>query len=322
LDDVLIRNYITVAIRNITRHKLFALINVGGLAVGLACCVLVILFVQREFAYNLFHEKSDRIYRVNRGLKDDPWKASPGVSGAWGPALQSEFPAVETIVRAWGPPIWVTANDRVFEERVCISDPNYFEVFNFRLIQGDPATVLREPGGAVISESMAIRFFGDTDAVGRTIVFEDFNFDMRLKVTGVMADKRHDTSWQFQFDCVTATLGTGIGREAWTRWELYASWRPIVTYVLMREGAEIDDLQEQMPGVYGTSSGSEHRGEAGISAAVDGAYLHLWRRGWRWSRELGHAEDSALSADRPRDPAHRVCQLHEPGDGQIDASCA
>ena len=135
------------------------------------------------------------------------------MSGLWGPTLKSEYPEVEDIVRSWWTDIWVAANDRVFQEDVRVVDPNYFEVFDFELIHGDRSTVLREHGGAVISESMARRFFDDEDPIGQTIVFEDLHFDISLKVTGIMADAGPETSWQFESDCVTATLRTGLGRD-------------------------------------------------------------------------------------------------------------
>ena len=107
----MIRNYIIVAVRNITRHKLYAFINVAGLSVGLASCVLVILFVQREFAFNGYHERGDRIYHTVRLTYEEPTSSNGGTSGALGPALKDEFPGIEATTRVWFESVWALAND-------------------------------------------------------------------------------------------------------------------------------------------------------------------------------------------------------------------
>ena len=186
----MIRSYITVAVRNIIRHRLYAFINVFGLAVGLGCCILVLLFVQREYAFNQHHENGDRLYRVLRQSTRSEFEMTPGTSGALGQALTDEFPGVETTVRVWSMPVWTLANEKVFEQRIALVDPNYFEVFSFDLIQGNRESALREPNGIVIDESMARRYFGDEDPMSQTIDLEDLHFKATLKVTGVMRIRR------------------------------------------------------------------------------------------------------------------------------------
>lgn len=243
----MIRSYITVAVRNIIRHRLYAFINVVGLAVGLGCCILVILSVQREYAFNQHHENGDRLYRVLRQSTRSEFEMTPGTSGALGQALTDEFPGVETTVRVWSMPVWTLANEKVFEQRIALVDPNYFEVFSFDLIQGNRESALREPNGIVIDESMARRYFGDEDPMGQTIDLEDLHFEATLKVTGVMRNHGPETSWHFWHDAVTSTLRTEVAKNAWGRWSLHAAWRPIHTYCLVRPEADLESLRSQLP---------------------------------------------------------------------------
>jgi putative ABC transport system permease protein len=243
----MLRNYLTVAARNIIRHRLYAFINVVGLAVGLGCCTLVILFVQREFNINQYHAKGDRLYRVLRQSGGDEFESTPGTSGALGPALVDEFPGVEATVRQWGMRVWALADEKVFEQNVAVVDPDYFEVFSFDLLAGDPKRALREPNGIVIDESMAKRYFGDADPLGQTVVLEDLHFAATLKVTGVMRDRGDRDSWHFWLDAMTSTLETQLGNGYWHRWVPHGTWRPIHTYVLLRADADPEAIREQLP---------------------------------------------------------------------------
>lgn len=243
----MLRSYFVIAFRNLVKHRIYTVINVAGLALGLACCVLVILFVQREYAYNRFHEKGDRLYRILRESSQDTWNIRPSVSGALGPALESDFAGVESTVRIWGGRTWLQANDRVFSKGLFVADPNFFEVFTFPLLRGDASTVLREPNGIVISESMALQYFGAEDPIGRTVIVEDLYLGATLTVTGVMADTRPDASWHFWVDCVTSTIGTELGRRIWGRWEHHRMFRPTNVYVLLKPGVDPQTLRDYLP---------------------------------------------------------------------------
>lgn len=272
----MIKSYFTVAFRNILRHKLYAFINIAGLAVGLACCILVVLFIQRELAFNQFHEKKDRLYRVLRESKKETLEVRPGISGAWADVVEETFPGVESTLKKWSARTWTLANDKVFERWVCVTDPHYFEVMDFELVAGDPSTVLREPNGIVLSESTARLYFGDEDPIGQTVTLEDLHFDAVLTVTGIMRDPRPDTSWHFWFDAVTSTRGTELAQRMWTRWDPHTTWRPIDTYVLMKPDADVNELRRQMPDLLRRHLGDEvAKTDAYRLQAFDRMYVYV-----------------------------------------------
>ena len=255
----MLKNYLTIAIRNLLRHKLYSLINIFGLALGLACCILVILFIQREYSFDQYHENGDRIYRVWRKITDKNGiiNHNDSVSGALGPALAKEFPEIETTVRMWKSWTWVLANDKIIEQEICVADPNIFDVFTYPLIKGDPETALLEPQGIVLTQSMAERFFGDTDPMGQTLTIEDLYLGGSYTVTGIMKDIPSQTSWNTWFHCVTATLPLQKGRDVWNRWDRFATWRPTRVYAHLKPNADVHALENKFPNFIQTHLGEE-----------------------------------------------------------------
>ena len=177
----MLKNYLTVAIRHILRHKVYAVINVTGLAIGIACCGLILLYVQDELSFDRFHEKADQIYRV---VGPSDVKTPP----ALGPALQRALPEVITYARLQPPTgTWLMryADNVYFERKVYLADGSIFEMFSLPFIQGDPSTAFEEPYSVVISESTAGRYFGRENPIGKLIRADD---QWDLRVTGVVRD--------------------------------------------------------------------------------------------------------------------------------------
>lgn len=193
----MIRNYFKVALRNLLRQKGFSFINIFGLALGITCTALIGLWVHDEVSYDRFHTDYDRIYRVTATLPE--LKVHAAVSSSpLGPAVKSEVPEVEEAVRITSPHrTLIQVGDIRFEEKgVIYADSNFFRVFSFPFIKGVSATALLNPDGVVITKEMAMKYFGTTDVLQRTI--RKGNKD-DLTVTGVIANIPANSHLQFDF---------------------------------------------------------------------------------------------------------------------------
>lgn len=190
-------NYVKVAFRNLLRQKGFSFINIFGLALGISCTALIGMWVNDELSYDRFHEDYDRIYRVTATLPE--MKVHAAVTPApLAPALKDELPTVEEAVRISGiNRDLIQVGDVKFEEKgLVFADSNFFRVFTFPLIKGDRNHVLDNPEGIVISERMAIKYFGTTEVIDKTIRKNDKE---DFTVTGVMADIPENSHLHFDF---------------------------------------------------------------------------------------------------------------------------
>lgn len=202
----MLKNYIKIAWRSLIRNPFFTIINILGLAIGLATCLTISLYVFDELSFDRFHEKTDRIVRVvfrvsTAGGTINEASVMPPTSKA----LKAEFPEVEdaTRLRVAGTPI-VTIEDKLFhEEDMAFIDPNFFDVFTFSFLQGDQQNALVDPNTVVISETAAGKYFGKENAIGKVITFKENG--LAYKVTGVIEDIPSNS--QFQFDLFASMAG-------------------------------------------------------------------------------------------------------------------
>ena len=157
----MLKNYLTIAVRNLFRQKFYSAINILGLAVGMACSILILLYVQDELSYDCYHKNADRIYRVVReqdfGGRVTHSAISPPAMAA---LLPDEFPEVEGAVRLIAGRTLMSHGEKHFEQNFYSADPNVFDVFDFPLLRGDPKTALSEPLSIVITRAVAQKFFG------------------------------------------------------------------------------------------------------------------------------------------------------------------
>ena len=253
------KNYLTVAIRNLLRHRAYSLINILGLAVGMACCVLILLYVQDELSYDRHHENGDRIYRVLReqhvGSGSSP--PSTGISGAMAPALLNDFPEVEQAIRVMNSGAFVRYEDKIFEQTICISEAPILDMFTFPLVEGDPKTALRDPSSILITQEMAGRFFGSENPIGKVITSDDRYVGGSYKITGILKDIPENST--FRFDFLTATVPQRYIGGVWDQWRGGSGWRPFMAYVLLREGYAHRDLEAKLPGFMERYMGEEVR---------------------------------------------------------------
>ena len=196
----MLKNYLTISIRNLLRHKGFAFINITGLAIGIACCMLILLFVRDEISYDRFHEKADQIYRVvlDANISNSPLVA-PVTPAPMAFTLVDEYPEVENASRlfTFAGEVLVKKNDQVFiEERFYFADSTFFDIFTFPFLEGNPKTALVEPNSLVITETMAEKYFADEAALDQYLVVGDTT---QYKITGVTADVPENSHFHFDF---------------------------------------------------------------------------------------------------------------------------
>ncbi len=182
----MLRNYLVTAWRNLMKNKVFSFINIFGLTVGITVCLMIFLYIMNEFSFDRFHAREKRIYRVMRTY--DP--AKPGVpylSGPYAPALLNDFPGeIRQAVRVVLSNNLLTYNDRSFnEKKVFLADSDFFTLFSFPLLRGNPATALKDVNSIVLTQTTAKKYFGNQDPMGKII---EMDKDRKVKVTGIAAD--------------------------------------------------------------------------------------------------------------------------------------
>jgi putative ABC transport system permease protein len=242
------KNYLKIAIRNILKHKVYSLINVFGLAIGMACSILILLWVRDELSYDRFHKNAERVYRVTREWKNQDGRTSlhlARVAPPIGPLLKNDFPGiVEDVVRIRADfNTLLKLDDRTFvEDNFFWAEENIFNIFSIPLLEGDPATALKEPNSVVLTEAMGRKYFGEEDPLGKTINYEG---EADLKVTGVVKNVPENSHFNFDFLGSFITLENFFGKEFMT-----SNWgrNNYLTYLLLPEGLSPDVLREQIPG--------------------------------------------------------------------------
>ena len=242
----MIKNYLTVAIRNLMRHKLYTSINILGLGIGLACGILILLYIQQEFAVDRTHTLGDRIYKVIREERGSTQTTyAEGTSGALGPVLEETFPEVETTVRIWQWLVSAQYGEHKNQYTLALVDDNFLNIFDFPLIKGDPETAFRLPYSVVITDDMAQHLFGDADPMGKTISVDNRYMPGEYTVTGIV--KAPQLSSELYFQLLTTTIpSAGRTPELWQMWLSGQSWRPVNTYVLLKAGQNAETLQAKM----------------------------------------------------------------------------
>ncbi len=169
----MIQNYIKIALRNILKNKGYAAINIIGLAMGLACCLLIVIYLQNELSYDRYHDNKERIYRIVHEYKDPSGNEQEQIWGnaPIGEALKSDFPEIEKVVQFSGQTsILLRQGDKKFqEENVFFMDSTAFDVFSWKVLAGNPHTALKDPYTVVLTESTAKKYFGNQNPIGKTL---------------------------------------------------------------------------------------------------------------------------------------------------------
>jgi putative ABC transport system permease protein len=242
----MIKYYFLLFFRNILRQKLFSSINLLGLTAGIVSTLLIYLYIQHEMSYDRFHEHADHIYRINQtfiwGEHDDNQFASlgPGVATA----LKAELPEAKEVTRIYPPGNFLITygenkdNIRSFEEnKILAGDSNFFKVFTFPLLSGNPETALRHARTVVLTESTAIKYFGTMDVLGKTLVFEQKGRKEAYEVTGIVNDTPDNSYIEFDFlVSLMSVPGVEQSNDLWL-------WTMFETFVLVHDNTNIENLK-------------------------------------------------------------------------------
>lgn len=195
----MIRNYFLVAWRNLMRNKLHGAINIFGLSIGLAAAFLVASYIRNEYRYDKFHNDNDRIYKLVKIIKDQNGNEffSNGSNLPQGPAFKESIPEIREFCRIARSKIVIRTDKGLFSERLSYVDSSFADIFSFTLLKGNASSILREPGKVVITESIAIKYFGNTDAVGQIMNIGKGGELIPHAVEAVIADAPQQSSIQF-----------------------------------------------------------------------------------------------------------------------------
>lgn len=237
----MVRSYLKIAFRHLLQHKTITLINIGGLAIGMACCMLIVLFVQDERSFNNFHANGKNIYRLNclSGQKGEINHMSITQFPA-GPALKAELSDVKMAVRITeqGSPLFAYKDKKFIEKRVAYADPDFFRMFSFPLVAGNMATALKEPNTVVVSESIARKYFGNRDPIGKVLRMEN---KTNCRVTAVMKDMPLNSDMQYDMLLSYSTFEKGL--------DLSGEWFNFsanYTYLLLHNQANMAKVNREL----------------------------------------------------------------------------
>lgn len=243
------KNYIKIGVRNILKHKGYSLLNVVGLSIGMACCLLILLYVQDELSFDRYHEKADRIFRVIEEVRlEGVGEESSSMPFPTGDALPLEYPeAVEASVRFFNfqlPTVSLeygtTGEKRFNEARFFFVDPAVFRVFSIGVVKGNLETALDEPNTIVITEAMADKYFENEDPMGKILRWQNA---VDLRITGVIKNVPLNSHFRYDFLGSFSTLRAFYGGNLPQGWY----WNPCWTYILLSEGVSPASLESQFP---------------------------------------------------------------------------
>jgi putative ABC transport system permease protein len=234
------RNYFVTAIRSLARSREFSLINIVGLAVGLATFSLISFYVYHELSFDRYHKNADRIFRIVENLRTENEMLFQSTSSPpMGPALMREFPEVESYVRFQNWNLLTERNGISYYERECyIADSTVFDVFSFNLLKGDKRSVLRDPYSIVLTEAMAKKYFGDEDPVGQMLKMD---YD-QYKVTGVVEDVPTTSHFRFSALISFSTYSSRNKQQESDCW--YCNGYH--TYLLLHDGQSAGKVSAKM----------------------------------------------------------------------------
>jgi putative ABC transport system permease protein len=194
----MLKNYFKIAFRNLSRNSGFSIINIGGLAIGMASAILILLWVQNEMSFDRFHEKNSRLYEVwLNETRDGQIQSGVPTQQLLGPVLIKEYPEIENAARvSWNNAILLNYADKSIKADGFWTDPSFLNMFSFPLITGDPKTALNDPHSLVITQKLAKKLFGTVDPIGKVVRFDNHE---NFKITGLMKDLPNNTQFQFEY---------------------------------------------------------------------------------------------------------------------------
>jgi putative ABC transport system permease protein len=261
---IMLQNYVTIALRNLRKHRFYTFINIAGLAVGIASCLLITLYITQELSYDRHFKNAERIYRIDSEImfngNHHRLAVMPPVAAG---TFERDFPEVEAAARFrdWGWRRIKRSTENTKEQYSAYGDNGIFKVFSLELLKGNPANALTEPNTLVMSRSKAEQYFPNAEAVGQTVVVDN---ETNYKITGVFED--FPTTTHFKLDFIFSMEGLEDAKsDSWLS-------NNFQTYILLREGASAKDLEAKFPKVVETYVGPQIRDVFGVDFTMDKFY--------------------------------------------------
>ncbi|MDR6566433.1 ABC transporter permease [Chitinophaga ginsengisegetis] len=253
---MMFRNYFKIAVRHLQRHKFITVINISGLAVGMACCILITLYVRDELGFDRFHRNTDNLYRVTTQSTRPTGNTEYGAATQFpiGPNLKKDISSIKESVRIFAPgnTLYTAGDKRIWEENTAFADEPFFRVFNFPLLEGNPATVLKEPYSIVLTESAAKKYFGNESPIGKLIKVGN---GYSCAVTGVAKDFPANTDLRMTMIMSFSTMlkeGLKAGNDVENQWFMFGN---NVTYVQLADHTDPDKLTKELKAFVSTHIG-------------------------------------------------------------------
>src|SRR3954470_21675537 len=245
------KNYFTVALRNLLRNKIYAFINIAGLSIGLACAMLIILYVKDEVSYDRFHANVNNIYRaVTQGIDKNGGKGhkDPNTGYLQGPRFAQNVPEIKYFVRVQSGNEDIKTGTEVKGQDLLYVDSTFFDVFSFRLINGNQQTCLKDPTSVVISDDFAKKQFGTTDAIGKIVMLKDDSDFTPHKVTAVAKKSPQNSSIKFDMLLpIRESTEDAKNNENWFNFFLN-------TFVVLNPNANVQAVESKMQKYYAADS--------------------------------------------------------------------
>jgi len=251
------KSYVKIALRNMKKHKGFSFINIAGLALGMACFIVLLLYIRYELSFDGFHEKADRIFRLRvKATISGRFFVSSSTNAQSAPLLKETFPEIINSVRLWfmsNPS--VQYEDKKFQEtNVWYADDSILDVFSFTMVNGDPKTALLNPYSLVITEEMAQKYFGDENPIGKMLMFNNSD---NFAVRGVIENIPQNSTLSINMLSSMKTLYAQMPPDHpflynWTS-------NTFLTYVLLEEGVDYGDVVKKLPDFVETYGGDAYR---------------------------------------------------------------
>jgi len=234
----MLQNYVKITLRNIRRHKIFSFINIAGLAIGIACCLLLLLWVQDELSFDLFHTKADSLYRVLEKSQHNEGESFSFTHPApIGPTALTKASEIKDFVRVYSRNALIQFEKKGFSLRGGVTDPSFYELFTFPLITGDAKIVFSSPKSVVLTKKTAGLLFGNQDPMGKTVEIEDLGETI---VTGVMEDIPTNSHFEFDF-----AVPMSLYEQAGYQMNNWGDAR-FSTYVQLNSGADVLKVTEKI----------------------------------------------------------------------------
>lgn len=241
----MLKNYFKTAWRNLWKHKNLSFINIFGLVTGMACSLLIFLFVADELSYDRFHKDADRIYRVVKDFVNSDGSHLPDATTppALAPEVQQDIPGIEHVTRVfpgWGNNFLVTYKDKhIYTEKLFRVDSSFFDIFTFPFMQGNAKTAFRQVHSVILTETVAKKYFGAENPMGKVLRIDRLG---DMMVTGVLKDVPDNAHFHFDFLVPIRTFTNNID-DNWRRYEFY-------TYIKLQPGVAIAGIEPKIQALY------------------------------------------------------------------------